>query len=157
WTGSFSIGLQMVIDQLNTQGVLVVAAAGNGGPDYISDNNDYIPVWPANMPEDNVISVTATDANDQLAGFANYGPTSVDLAAPGVNILTTSLGGGNGWGTGTSDATPFVSGTAALAFAYAPNATAAQVKAAILNGTDKLPSLAGKCVSGGRLNIFNAL
>ena len=138
-------------------GILFVVCAGNGGSDYIGDNNDLIPTWPASMPEDNVISVAATDSNDQLASFSNYGPTTVDLAAPGVNILTTSPGNSYAWGSGTSDSAPFVSGVAALAFAYAPNATAAQVKAAILNGVDQIPSLAGKVLSGGRLDAYNTL
>jgi subtilisin family serine protease len=157
WSGSYSPSLQLAIDQLNVDGILFVVGAGNGGSDYIGDNNDLIPTWPASMPEDNVISVAATDSNDQLAGFSNYGPTSVDLAAPGVNIFTTSPGNSYAWGSGTSDSAPFVSGVAALAFAYAPNATAAQVKAAILNGVDQIPSLAGKVLSGGRLDAYNTL
>jgi subtilisin family serine protease len=157
WIGSYSAALQLAIDQLNNDGILFVAAAGNGGTDYVGDNNDQLPTWPASMPEDNVISVAATDQNDQLASFSNYGATSVDLAAPGVSILSTSLGNTYGYGTGTSHSTPFVAGVAALAFAYAPNATAAQVKAAILNGVDQIPSMAGKCVSGGRLDAYNTL
>ena len=157
WAGSYSAALQAAIDQLNSDGILFVAAAGNGGTDYVGDNNDTLPSWPANMPENNVISVAATDSNDQLASFSNYGASTVDLAAPGVNILSTSLNNSYGWGTGTSDSAPFVAGVAALAFAYAPNATADQVKAAILNGVDKIPSLAGKMVSGGRLNAYNTL
>ena len=157
WIGSYSAALQVAIDQLNTDGVLFVAGSGNGGSDYVGDNNDTMPTWPASLPEDNVISVAATDSNDQLASFSNYGATSVDIAAPGVNILSTSLNNSYGWGTGTSDSTPFVSGVAALAFAYAPNATAAQVKAAIIAGADKIPALLGKCVSGGRLDAYNTL
>jgi subtilisin family serine protease len=157
WIGSYSPALQVAIDQLNSDGILFVAGAGNGGSDYIGDNNDTMPTWPANMPENNVISVAATDSNDQLASFSNYGPTSVDLAAPGVNILSTSLNNSYGWSTGTSDSAPFVSGVAALAFAYAPTATADQVKAAILNGVDPIPSLAGKVLSGGRLDAYNTL
>lgn len=155
--GNYSIALQYAIDSLNSSGIFFVAGAGNGGADYVGDDNDVTPTFPASLPEDNVISVAATDSNDQLAGFSNYGLTSVDLAAPGVNILSTAMGGSYGWATGTSDSTPFVSGVAALAFAYAPNATLAQVKAAIINGCDKLPGLAGKCVSGGRLDAYNTL
>jgi subtilisin family serine protease len=155
--GNYSVALQVAIDALNTAGIFFVAGAGNGGADYVGDDNDVNPTYPASLPEDNVISVAATDSNDQLASFSNYGATSVDLAAPGVNILSTAMGGSYGWSTGTSDSTPFVSGVAALAFAYAPNATLAQVKAAIINGCDKLPGLAGKCVSGGRLDAYNTL
>jgi subtilisin family serine protease len=157
WVGTYSASLQIAIDALNADGILFVAGAGNGGTDYVGDNNDLLPTWPASMPQDNVISVAATDSNDQLASFSNYGATSVDLAAPGVNILSTSLNNSYGWGTGTSDSTPFVAGVAALAFAYAPTATATQVKAAIIAGVDKIPAMAGKSVSGGRLNAYNTL
>jgi subtilisin family serine protease len=155
--GGYTVSMQIAIDSLNSNNILIVAAAGNGGSDYIGDDNDSIPSFPSGMPQDNVIAVAATDGNDALASFSNFGATSVDLAAPGVNILSTAMGGGYGDVSGTSFATPFVSGAVALAYAYAPGATASQVKAAILGGADRVTLLAGKCVSGGRLDIYNML
>lgn len=156
-TGNYSSALSFAIDQLNAADVLFVAGAGNGDANGVGINNDTTPTYPASLMQTNVISVAATDSQDQLAGFSNYGATSVDLAAPGVNIFSTALGGGYGGGTGTSYSTPFVSGAAALAFAYNSTATAAQVKSALINGVDHLPALTGKMVSGGRLNVYNAL
>ncbi|HEX3358172.1 MAG TPA: S8 family serine peptidase [Tepidisphaeraceae bacterium] len=152
WGGGYSSSLELEIQLLNTDGILFTAAAGNS-----SNNNDTNATSPASLPEANIVSVAATDSSDVLAGDSNYGAASVDLAAPGVNIFTTGINNSYTWFSGTSAATPFVSGVAALAFAYDPAATVAQVKSALINGVDHLPSLAGKMVSGGRLNAFNTL
>jgi hypothetical protein len=105
----------------------------------------------------NVISVAATDQNDKLASFSNYGATTVDLAAPGVSIYSTVPGNKYATYSGTSMATPYVSGVAALCWAVDPNATVAEVRSALLQGVDPLASLSGKLVSGGRLDAYKTL
>ncbi len=158
WGGSgFSFALQDAISRANNAGSIFVAAAGNGGADGIGDNNDQLPEYPASYNLQNVISVAATDQNDQLAGFSNFGQTTVDLGAPGVDIVSTYPGATFVSLSGTSMATPHVSGVVALLFALQPNLSVAQVVAALLGNTDPVPSLQNKTVTGGRLNAFAAL
>ncbi|MDP7637180.1 MAG: DVUA0089 family protein, partial [Phycisphaerae bacterium] len=102
-------------------------------------------------------SVAATDHNDGRAGFSNYGATSVDLAAPGVSIYSTVPGNGYASYSGTSMATPHVAGVVGLLAAGNPQATVDQIKAAIMDGADTVASMAGRAVTGGRLNAYNAL
>jgi subtilisin family serine protease len=141
----------------NASNTLFVAAAGNGGFDGVGDNNDGFPQYPSSYPHNNIIAVASTDSSDNLSSFSNYGPTSVDLGAPGSGILSTVLAGGYGTKSGTSMATPHVSGVAALLWAYDPTLTVAEVRGAILSNVDPLASLSGKVASGGRLNAFKAL
>ena len=149
---------QALLDAINAfPQVLFVTAAGNGGGDGIGDDNDLRPTYPCSYPAPNVLCVTATDQEDALAGFSNYGATTVDLGAPGVNILTTQTGGGDRVVSGTSMATPFVTGAAALLWAASPGASAATVKEALLQSVDATPSLSGRTVTGGRLNVDRAL
>lgn len=136
---------------------LFVVAAGNGGADGVADDNDDHPIFPCNLTLPNVICVTATGRTDQLASFANIGPGTVDLAAPGVEILSTALGGGYTSDSGTSFSAPMVTGAAALILAANPSATTAQLRDAILRGVQPLPSLAGKVITGGRLSLPGAL
>jgi subtilisin family serine protease len=136
---------------------LFVVAAGNGGTDQLGDNNDTTPTYPCSYNLPNVICVAATDSKDQLASFSNYGSTSVDLAAPGVQIHSTIPPATRAWAGGTSMATPHVSGAAALEMARFPTASVAGIRAALLQSVDAKPSLAGKTVTGGRLNVFRAL
>ena len=103
--------------RLNTPGLqdhVVVAAAGNGGSDGIGDNNEAIPFFPGNFEHDNLLAVAATDHNDQLATFSNYGSTLVDLGAPGVSIYSTMPNNQYDTLSGTSMATPHVTGVVAL-------------------------------------------
>ena len=92
--------------------------AGNGGSDHIGDDNDVSPLYPCNLDEPNVVCVAATDQDDKLASFSNYGDKSVDLAAPGVNILAATIGtsAANSYDfvDGTSFSSPIVAGAAAL-------------------------------------------
>ena len=150
---SYSDTARDAIAYANSKGVLFVAAAGNGGADGIGDNNDVTPVYPAGYDLPNIVAVAATDPGDVLAGFSNYGKTSVDLAAPGVNILSTVPGGGYDAYQGTSMATPHVAGAAALLLSAKPALTHLQLKAALLSTVDPVSALAGKTVSGGRLNV----
>lgn len=144
--------LNTAIKTAGDAGILFVCAAGNS-----SLNNDLSPQYPANTPLANVVSVAASDANDHLTVFSDYGPNTVTLAAPGVGIYSTLPGGRYGFLSGTSMATPEVAGVAALAWAYNPTATLAQVCNALVQGVDKVASLAGKVSSGGRLNAYNTL
>ena len=140
---------------------LFVVAAGNGGTDEEGDDNDATPTYPCAYDLPNVICVAATDNRDELAGFSNFGSTSVDLAAPGVTIASTvprdTSGDRWAYADGTSMATPHVSGAAALAWARSPAASVADIRSALLSNVDPVPSLAGVTVTGGRLNAYRAL
>lgn len=131
---------------------LVVCAAGNHYQD-----NDLIAVYPANYDLPNLITVGATDTEDIKPSWSNYGQTTVDLFAPGVSIWSTKPGNRFVVDTGTSMATPFVTGVAALMLSVNPNLTPVEIKHMIVEGVDNVASLANKCVSGGRLNALNAL
>jgi len=157
--------VEQAFRQLGSTGVVIVCAAGND-----SNNNDVNPRYPANFDIPTLISVAATDRNDGLAGFSNFGSTTVDLAAPGVDILSTraSLAPnppfaphlGDSLYTvheGTSFSAAFVAGTAALLKVVKPNASAAQIKNAILDGADRLPNLSGVVATGARLNVAEAV
>jgi subtilisin family serine protease len=150
--GGLSTGLRDAIEAGAAADIVFVAAAGNSGV-----NNDGSPHYPSSYTSDAVISVAATDRNDVLASFSNYGATSVDLAAPGVSILSTVPGGGYASYNGTSMATPHVSGAAALALAVDPTLSVAELRAVILDTVDGKPGLAGKMVTGGRLNVAQML
>lgn len=145
---------QAVMDAIRASHSLFVAAAGNGGLDGIGDNNDVTPQYPASYALDNIISVAATDHNDFLASFSNFGLQSVDLGAPGVNILSTLPGSAYGFLSGTSMATPHVTGVAALLLAHDGGLTNLELKWRLLKGTDNigLPVL-----TRGRLNAEKAL
>jgi serine protease len=144
-TGFSQIQLAAV-QRARNAGVLFVAAAGNDGA-----NNDVIPHYPANFNSlsDNVISVAATDRRDDLATFSDYGD-SVDIAAPGVEILSTGIGNTYVELQGTSMAAPHVTGAAALILSAVPSQTYLEVKQRLLNSAVRLPSLTG-VIAGGRL------
>ncbi len=150
--GGFSEGLRQAIQNANDAGILFVAAAGNGAA-----NTDFIPNYPSNYDVPNVISVAATNAADVKAGFSNYGVLTVDLAAPGVEILSTTPGNTYSLFSGTSMATPHVAGALALVLARFPGITASSAKTLLLNTVEHLPSLDGLVLTGGRLNAARAL
>ena len=131
---------------------LHITAAGNSGTD-----NDATPHYPSSYDLPNIVAVAATDRNDRLASFSCYGQTSVDLGAPGVDIYSTTPNGGYGDMSGTSMATPHVAGAAVLIATHFPDATNDEIVSRLLSGTDTIPALAGKVVTGGRLNVANAL
>ncbi|MCE9628159.1 MAG: S8 family serine peptidase, partial [Candidatus Eisenbacteria bacterium] len=149
WNGGFySRALEDAISAAGDAGHLFVAAAGNARTD-----NDAAPSYPAALPADNIITVAATDHADQLAGFSNYGLTSVDLAAPGADILSTVPNNGYHLLSGTSMAAPHVTGAAAFLMGRFPQMAIADVKARLLFFAEPKPGLIGRCVTGGRLNL----
>ncbi|MEJ7789896.1 MAG: S8 family peptidase [Thermoleophilaceae bacterium] len=145
------------LDAINgAPGTLFVVAAGNGGDDGVGDDLSVAPEYPCAYPAPNIVCVAASDQDDRLAGFSNYGAEAVDLAAPGVRTAST-VPGGYARFSGTSMATPHVAGVAALIWALEPTASVTGVKAALLTGTDLRPDLAGRTATGGRLNADLAL
>ena len=152
WGGpDFSQALLDEVNAANDADMLFVAGAGNDGTD-----NDVDPFYPASFDAPNVISVTATDNTDDLAWFSNYGSSTVNLGAPGVDILSTIRNGQYAFLSGTSMATPHVSGAAALLLSACTLDTAS-VKEALLGTADPLPTLTGITTTGGRVNVYSAL
>lgn len=149
--------MQSLIADADKAGVLVTAAAGNWGSD-----NDRATVLPAGFSTQypNVISVGATDNQDNLASFSDYGATTVELMAPGAGIFTdypTYSGYGTAYASGTSYAAPLVAATAALLWSADGSLTDTQVKNDILSSAQAVPGLSGKCTTGGRLDAQAAL
>ncbi|HCM41070.1 MAG: hypothetical protein A2Z97_02615 [Bdellovibrionales bacterium GWB1_52_6] len=146
--------LYQSIERAKEKDVLFVAAAGNE-----SKNND-IPSqasYPAAFDNDNLIAVAATDKNDTMAYFSNFGAKTVHVAAPGANVYSLVPGNKYAAFSGTSMACPHVAGAAALIWSKNPQWTYKKVKEVLMNTVDKVPSLAGKTVTGGRINVLNAL
>ena len=163
--GGFSQALLDAINAGGDENILFIAAAGNGGSDGVGDNNDTTASYPSNYQctkggtrgWDCVVAVAAITSAGAKSGFSNYGATTVDIGAPGSGIYST-LPGKNGASTygsysGTSMATPHVTGAAALYAATHPAAYGWNIKDAILAAAVATPSLAGKTVTGGRLNV----
>lgn len=150
--GGLSQALRDAIQVADNAGVIFVAAAGNSASD-----NDLTAHYPSSYDCKNVIAVAATDSYDLLASFSCYGLTSVDIAAPGVAIRSTTPGGGYASYSGTSMAAPHVAGAAALAWSQAPAKTHTQIISDILSGATPLSALDGKVVTGGRLNLQQML
>ncbi len=150
--GGFSTAMMESIRHAGEAGVLFIAAAGN-----YSSNNDTYPFYPATYDVPNLLAVAATDNRDALAWFSNFGASSVDLGAPGVDTYSSLPGATYGYKSGTSMATPHVVGVAALIKSLAPDITMEGLRNQLLETVDQIPALAGITVTGGRLNAFSAL
>lgn len=150
--GGFSQSFLAALQTAATKGHLFIAAAGNSG-----QNNDAIPSYPSGYDSPNVMAVAATDNRDALASFSQYGATTVDLAAPGVNIYSTKPGNSYQYLSGTSMATPAVAGAAALVWDFYPTFNYSDIMRRIYATVDRIGSLNGKVATGGRLNVFKAL
>ncbi len=147
----FSKSESDAIEHANRKGVLCIAAAGND-----SANNDVNPMYPASYSLPNLISVAASNENDQLADFSNFGANSVHLMAPGVGIFST-IGGGYEAKNGTSMAAPYVTGCSALLFHRFPELTPEQIRGKILRNVTKLPGGRQNTISNGQINIQQAI
>ena len=139
------------MDAAGEAGILNVCAAGNNAA-----NTDATPYDPASFASSSIVSVAASNQFDNKASFSNYGVTSVDLAAPGVDILSTAKNGGYGYGSGTSMAAPHVAGAAALLASLDPTLSVEALKVALMQNVDVVPAWSGVVASGGRLNVHRA-
>ena len=139
------------LDQPGMAPILHACAAGNANND-----NDVFAWYPSSYNLDNIIAVAATDHNDDYADFTSYGSTTVDLAAPGVNVLSTSLGTGYTTASGTSMATPHVAGAAGLAWSTKPSLGALEMKSLLMATVDPI-SPTKPTVTNGRLNALGAV
>lgn len=144
---------RQAIEDLIAAGVTFVAAAGNDS----NDNDDVFTAFPAAYDLPGIISVAATNNRDELASFSNFGATTVDVAAPGEAILTTTTGGAFTYIDGTSFASPIVAGIVALMKSVRPDLTPEQVAEALIASSDPIPALQGRVVANGRVNAARAL
>lgn len=154
--GAYDQTFYEAIQNAGSRGHLFVASAGNFGM-----NTDGNPSYPASYDLDNIISVAATDRYDQIGSFSDYGSYSVDLAAPGVDILSTTPNNTYSTYWGTSQAAPHVAGAAALLWASDPSLSVSEVKQRILGGTDYIGNIGSNAsrptVTNGRLDVANSL
>lgn len=152
WGGgtSSSLVLESSIKRANDAGIVVVSAAGNNG-----DNNDITPRYPSSYKFSNSISVAAWDGGVSLAGFSNYGKSSVEVAAKGVGVYSSLPGNSYGYISGTSFAAPYVSGMVSL-LKRLGNYSAGQIKQSILNGSIMVGNLADR-VGYGLVNVGNSV
>ena len=151
---------QAMLDAINAcPNTLFVFAAGNGewGPDALGDNNDIEPMYPCSYPAPNIVCVAATDVDDALVWFSNFGSNTVDVGAPGEDIRSTISSGSYGYADGTSMAAPHVAGAAALVLADRPALSATELRSALLLSADPRPALTGRLSTGARLNVRRAL
>ena len=154
---TYSQAMSNAIYGVREAGIVFIASAGNA-----SANIDLNPRYPSCYEIDNIVSVAYTTSSDALGSLSNYGATNVDLAAPGAAVYSTFFTADNAYlGAsviqGTSFAAPYVAGTFALMFTKYPSENYRDIISRVLNATDPLPALSGKCVTGGRLNLRNAL
>jgi len=150
--GGFTQSMYDSIVEAKNKGILFIAAAGND-----SENADSSPHYPAGYQVDNVIAVAASTNRDTLADFSTYGKRTVHIAAPGHKILSSVPGNRYDTYSGTSMATPHVSGAAALLWSTDKNMKYNEVKERLLKSRDFVPNMARKIAFSGRLNVYNAV
>jgi subtilisin family serine protease len=150
--GGFSDALLKAIQDARDAGILFVVAAGND-----ARNDDDVPTYPASYQVDNIVAVAATDNQDKLATFSSFGPKTVHVAAPGVNVYSTTPNNQYAVLSGTSMATPHVAGIAALLYSIHPEWTYQEIKQRLITTSDPVSSLRRKVVAKGRVNAWNAL
>lgn len=152
WGGDvWNASMRDALNYANGKGVVFVTAAGNDG-----SNNDVTTTYPASYRTANELVVAAVDRFGNLASYSNYGATTVDLAAPGTDVLSTVPGGYANY-TGTSMATPFVSATVALLAARYPSMSAAQLVDRVKATVKPMPGLVGRTITGGVVDAYYAL
>jgi subtilisin family serine protease len=154
WGFTNSLALSNALVCLRDAGIIVVAAAGNS-----TNNIDLAPNYPAGYGLDNVVTVASTSRSNTLSSFSNYGAANVALAAPGEQIYSTFPATDSYYFTesGTSFSAPYVAGACALLMAQYPADTYRDTIGRLLSSTDPLPALAGKCRTGGLLDLARAL
>ena len=146
--------LETQMKKMSRQGTIFVCAAGNADNGESPHDNDKQPFYPANFDVDTLVAVAATDSGDALANFSYYGAQNVDIAAPGVDIYSTVLGYSSlGYKSGTSMATPHVTGALALLWAHYPGETPLQIIDRLYASAEPVPALAGKVRTGARLSM----
>ena len=150
--GGFSQALEDAISAANAVDILFVAAAGNS-----SSNNDVSPHYPSSYTVPNVLAVASTTRTDAMSSFSSFGLTSVDLGAPGSDIVSTIPGNGYASFSGTSMATPHVAGAAALLLSVNDTLTTEELKQILMDTGDPTAAMDGRTVSGKRLNVEAAL
>lgn len=155
--GGESLALTAAVAEAQQTGHIFVAAAGNGNAFGIGVNNDATSFWPSSIGTDNVVAVAALDHNDQLAGFSNYGARTVDVGAPGVDILSTTIGDTYSTFSGTSMATPHVAGAIALIADLHPGWGYEQIIDRLFATVDPVGALDGVTTTGGRVNAASLL
>lgn len=152
WGGAPCVAsLRNAFQELERKGILVVVAAGNDGRDI-----DSYPEFPASFNLSNQLTIAASSVTDIMTSWSNSGFQLVHLAAPGDRILSTVPGNTTAYMDGTSMAAPFVSGAAALLWSAKPDATANQIKTAILKSVDVTPNREFRVNTRGRLNVRKA-
>ena len=153
WGGTgYSLALHEAVTYSYVKGTSFVAAAGNSGT-----NNDDYQLYPASLDVPNVIAVAATTSSDYLASFSNFGPGSVHLGAPGVFIYSTVPGDSYDNASGTSMASPYVAGVAALMINESPAMNGYQIREIINGEAETISNLYGKLITGARVDASNAI
>lgn len=142
------------IQRAQAKGVLFVTAAGNQSQDNDASSS---PCYPASYDLPNIITVAATNIRNELVPSSNWGAKHVHVAAPGENIFSTLPNNAYGYLTGTSQATAYVSGVAAMLLSENPKLTPSDLKSIIEKSSDPIPALKSKVVAGGRINAYSAL
>ncbi len=153
WGGpSYSVSLHEAVAVSYSSGASFIAAAGN-----LASNNDSAPMYPASFDVPNVVSIAATTGSDSLASFSNYGFNTVHVGSPGVYVLSTVDGGGFGYMSGTSMATPYVAGIAGMIKHEQSSMLGYQMKEIIEDTADAVSPLSGKVQTESRVNASAAL